>query len=221
MVFFIKSSLWSKISNSSYIEYFALITIVNSFVNVDTDRYFQNQYQSGKIALILSKPINLGIHTFIQDLGNSLAKIVLHTVPLLIFFYFIYGLKFNSNSTTLILFIISLLFSFLFSWVINFIVGISVFYLKNNEGLIQFKYLILSFFTGSLIPYQFFPDALNKVLDYLPFRVIYQIPFQLLESGVSSSFRLLSIQLFWCTIFYFFASWFAKRSIDRVEIMGG
>ncbi len=221
ILFLIKSSLWSKIGNTDYISYFGIITIVSSFINSNTDRYFQDIYQSGSIFFLLLRPINFGFNIFLQDFAKAISSFILHSIPLLAVLIIFFNINIYFGIINFCLFIFSILCAYLFNWLISYIIGLCVFFYSNNEGFIQIKNILFLFFSGSLIPFAFFPKALQKILNYLPFKVLYQIPIEILNNTDLKSFNLISKQIFWILFFLAFTCIFHKMAIKKIEIMGG
>ena len=121
----------------------------------------------------------------------------------------------------LCLFIFSGFCAYLFNWFTAYIIGLCVFFYGNNEGFIQIKNILFLFFSGSLIPVDFFPEVLQKILNYLPFRILYQIPIEVLNNSNLKSFSLISRQLYWIFFLLVFTYIFHRRAIKKIEIMGG
>ena len=220
-LFLIKSSVWSQIGNADYISYFAIITIVSSFISVNTDRYFQTIYQTGSISFLLLRPINFGINIFLQDSAAALTRFILKSLPLLIVLILFFDVNIYHGIINLCLFIFSVFCAYLFNWFTAYIIGLCVFFYGNNEGFIQIKNILFLFFSGALIPFDFFPEILQKILNYLPFRVLYQIPIEVLNSSNLKSFNLISKQLYWIFFLLVFTCIFHRTTIKKIEIMGG
>ncbi|UTD06516.1 ABC-2 family transporter protein [Treponema denticola] len=220
-LFLIKSSVWSQIGNADYISYFAIITIVSSFISVNTDRYFQTIYQTGSISFLLLRPINFGINIFLQDSAAALTRFILKSLPLLIVLILFFDVNIYHGIINLYLFIFSVFCAYLFNWFTAYIIGLCVFFYGNNEGFIQIKNILFLFFSGSLIPVDFFPEVLQKILNYLPFRILYQIPIEVLNNSNLKSFSLISRQLYWIFFLLVFTYIFHRTAIKKIEIMGG
>ncbi len=221
ILFLIKSSLWSKIGNADYISYFGIITIVSSFINANTDRYFQDIYQNGSISFLLLRPINFGVNIFLQDFAKALSNFILHSIPLLVVLILFFDVNIYFGIINLASFIFSIICAYFFNWLISYIIGLCIFFYNNNEGFIQIKNILFLFFSGSLIPLAFFPKSFQNILAYLPFRVLYQIPIEILNNTNLASFNLILRQLFWILILLVFTCFFHKKAVKKIEIMGG
>lgn len=221
VIFLIQSSLWSKLGNSNYTQYFAVVAITNSVASFATERYLQGEYQSGNIVLWLIRPISFGKLCFLQDLAGLCSNFILHTLPLLILLKIFFQVKIFYGFINLALFCISLFCAFIFSWLLSYLIGLAVVFYKNNEGIIQFKNIFLGFLAGGLVPLDIFPDFLRNVLYYLPFRVLYQIPQEILGSKITDTINLIGLQAFWIVIGSISVFYVQNKAINKMEIMGG
>nr|WP_245609056.1 hypothetical protein [Treponema putidum] len=62
---------------------------------------------------------------------------------------------------------------------------------------------------------------MQKILNYLPFKVLYQIPIEVLNNSNLKSFNLISKQLYWIFFLLVFTCIFHRTAIKKIEIMGG
>lgn len=221
VLFLIKSSLWSKIGNTDYISYFGIITIISSFISLGTDRYIKNIYQTGAISSSLLLPINFGVNIFLKDFAKALSNFLLRSLPLLAVLLLFFRMNIYFGMINFSLFIFSVLCAYFFNWLIAYIIGLCVFFYNNNEGFIQIKNILFLFFSGALIPLDFFPQKLQKILNFLPFKVLYQIPVEILNSTHLNSVNLISKQVLWIFLSLMFAIVFHKTAIKKIQIIGG
>ena len=59
---------------------------------------------------------------------------------------------------------------------INFLLGCLAFHMKNIQGVLRAKMVSMDFLTGVVVPFTFFPDWFQQVVDWLPFQGISYIP---------------------------------------------
>ena len=102
----------------------------------------------------------------------SLSAITIPTVLLLIFVFRIH----IPLGIGLIFFPFSLLLAYLLSFCFDYFVGLLCFYTESVWGLSITKEIIVTVLSGALIPLQFFPDVIQKILLWLPFQAIYYTP---------------------------------------------
>ena len=124
----------------------------------------------------------------------------------------------------LIVFPISLLMAFLVSFFIDYFIGLLGFYSESVWGLSTVKEIIVTVFSGALIPLQFFPDAMQKVLLWLPFQAIYHTPLMMV-TGPDQSWNIflsmLLVQFFWVVVLFIATRLFYNQAIKVLRISGG
>ena len=80
------------------------------------------------------------------------------------------------------------------------------FLLKSSGTINAIKDVLVNVFGGVLIPLEFYPDNLEKVLNYLPFKYIFYWPTQFFLNKYSGEWNVfkevIEIQLFWCVLLY-------------------
>ncbi len=124
----------------------------------------------------------------------------------------------------LIIFPFSLLMAFMISFYIDYFVGLLGFYSESVWGLSTVKEIIVTVFSGALIPLQFFPEAMQKVLLWLPFQAIYHTPLMMVtkpDQGWEIFLPMLFVQLFWVVILFIATRLFYNQAIKVLRISGG
>jgi ABC-2 type transport system permease protein len=105
----------------------------------------------------------------------------------------------------LIFFPLSLIFAFLISFCFDYFIGLIAFYTESVWGLSITKEIVITVFSGALIPLQFFPEAIRKVLLILPFQAIYHTPLMMVTRpglGIDTYLPMLAVQLIWVVALY-------------------
>jgi ABC-2 type transport system permease protein len=122
------------------------------------------------------------------------------------------------------LFPISLLLAFLISFSIDYFIGLLGFYSESVWGFSTTKEIIVTVFSGALIPLQFFPEAIQRVLFWLPFQAIYHTPLMMItrpDQGWDVFLPMMFVQVFWAIALFIFARMFYHQAIKVLRIAGG
>ena len=88
------------------------------------------------------------------------------------------------------------------------------------------KECVVLLLSGASIPLAFFPESLRNVVQYLPFKCIYDTPLNVLlqkegytlNSGIL--YKLL-LQLFWCIALTLAGKLFWSVSVKKITVNGG
>ena len=181
------------------------------------------EIREGAIAMYLTKPIDYQIYALFANFGALLMNLSAITVPTALVMLFVFKVNFVFGPG-LFLFPISLLLAFLISFSIDYFVGLIGFYSESVWGLSITKEIIVTVFSGALIPLQFFPDAIQRVLYWLPFQAIYHTPLMMLtrpNQGLDVFLSMILVQLLWAGLLFLLARLFYNQAIKVLRIAGG
>jgi ABC-2 type transport system permease protein len=98
------------------------------------------------------------------------------------------------------------------------------FYSESVWGLSITKEIVVTVFSGALIPLQFFPDGMQKVLFWLPFQAIYHTPIMMVtkaDQGLHVFLPMLLIQVLWAVALFSLTRLFYMQAIKVLRIAGG
>jgi ABC-2 type transport system permease protein len=181
------------------------------------------EIREGAIAMYLVKPIDMGLYMLAGSFGSVLLNTTIITIPTILMLLFVFKVQLVMG-IGLYLFPISLLLAFLVSFHIDYFVGLICFYSESVWGISSTKEIIVTVFSGALIPLQFFPEAIQKVLYWLPFQAIYHTPLTLItnpDQGLNVFIQLISIQALWVVILFVATRLFYAQAIKTIRVAGG
>ena len=181
------------------------------------------EIREGMIAVYLTKPIDFQLYALAANFGSLLMGLTAVTLPTVLILTFVFKVK-VALGIGLLLFPLSLLLAFLISFSIDYFVGIMAFYSESVWGLSITKEIIVTVFSGALIPLQFFPDSIQKILLWLPFQAIYHTPIMMMtraDQGLDVFLPMLLTQLMWAAALFTFTRLFYSQAIKVLRIAGG
>jgi ABC-2 type transport system permease protein len=181
------------------------------------------EIQQGTIATYLIKPMDFQLYALFANLGSVLMNLTAITIPTALVMVFVFHVKVTSGPG-LFLFPIGLLLAFLISFSIDFFVGLLSFYSESVWGVSMTKEIIVTVFSGALIPIQFFPETIQKVLLWLPFQAIYHTPLMMItkaDLGLPAFLPMIGVQLAWAIILFILTRLFYNQAIKVLRISGG
>jgi len=56
------------------------------------------------------------------------------------------------------------------------------FWMEGSSGLEHFKWIVLTLFSGAMIPVEFMPNWLKTLTNILPFRYVFSVPINILQN---------------------------------------
>lgn len=208
--------------NETFI-YVALGSAIFILLKTYADWYIHYEIREGIIANYLTKPMDFQIYNLFANFGSLLMNLTAITIPTALVMIFVFQVKI-AFGIGLFLFPISLLLAFLISFSIDYFIGLIGFYSESVWGFSTTKEILVTVFSGALIPLQFFPDAIQRVLYWLPFQAIYHTPLMMItrpDQGLQVFMPMILIQILWAILLFILARLFYNQAIKVLRIAGG
>jgi ABC-2 type transport system permease protein len=187
------------------------------------DWFIHYEIREGIIANYLTKPIDYQIYNLFANLGSLSMNLMAITLPTAIMLGVVFQVRVPPGPG-LVLFPFSVLLAFLISFSLDYFVGITGFYSESVWGLSITKEVIVTVFSGALIPLQFFPPQLQQVLYFLPFQAIYHTPLMMVTKpaqGLDVFLPMMALQVFWAAVLFLGARLFYNQAVKVLRIAGG
>ena len=203
--------------------YVSLATAISVLMRTWTDWDICNQIRSGDIVMAFFKPIGYMRYLFLNSVGAMAGNLVTITVPSLIILFGVFRASL-SIGWNIPFFILTLACSCALSFLFDFIVGTTSFWTLSIWGISVAKDFSILFFSGALVPLNFFPDAFANVLRCLPFAYMYNLPLSILTSGEANVALWASgalTQFAWVVGIYLVARAYFGFSLKNLTVNGG
>lgn len=228
LVYFLWKSIYASSPNdvvggmtfSDTMIYLVLASALFSFMEMYIVWDMSRSIQSGKIILDLLKPLPYRKYMFWSYSGNFVISFFLTFLPtfLIVFVISKGAIPIGLN---LLYFVISVVLAVLINYNIDMFVATICLHTESTWGINIMKESIVMLFSGATIPLAFFPEKIAKVVAYLPFRAVYDIPLRLLLCKDGDILKLLLIQIFWVIVLAAAGAVFWKISVRRITVNGG
>jgi ABC-2 type transport system permease protein len=208
--------------NETFI-YVALGSAIFILLKTYADWFIHYEIREGIIANYLTKPLDFQVYNLFANLGSLLMNLTAVTLPTALVMIFVFKVKIGIG-IGLLLFPISLLLAFLISFSIDYSIGLLGFYSESVWGFSTTKEIIVTVFSGALIPLQFFPGSIQKVLFWLPFQAIYHTPLMMItrpDQRLDIFLPMILVQIFWAAALFILARMFYNQAIKVLRIAGG
>ena len=199
----------------------ALFNFLEMFVVWDMSR----SIQSGKIILDLLKPMRFREYTFWSYSGSHVVLFALTFVPTFIVVMIVTkgAIPMGIN---LLYFVVAVVLALIVNFSMEMIVATICLYTESTWGINIVKETIVLLLSGASIPLAFFPEGFRQVVDFLPFRAVYDIPLTILleKNGADTIEGLLpmfGLQLMWAVILTLAGTLFWNYSVRKITVNGG
>jgi ABC-2 type transport system permease protein len=203
--------------------YVALGSTVFILLKTYAEWAISREITTGNIATYLTKPLDYQFYWLFNSLGFTITNLIAITLPTILLITLVFRVPFTLGPG-LVFFPLSLLMAFLISYNIDYSIGLMAFYTESTWGLSMTKEIIVSVLAGALLPLQFFPLAIQKVLLWLPFQAIYYTPLTMVAQPSQSWEKflgMLAVQFGWVVVTFIFTRFFYMRAIKVLRLSGG
>lgn len=180
--------------------------------------------ETGDVVADLYRPFDLQAWWLAQDLGRAAFHVVFRGFTPFLAGALVFDLRIPANAGTWAAFAATLAMALLLSFAWRFLVALAAFWLVDSRGLSQMASLVLMFFSGFVLPVDFFPSALRALAAWLPFSAMVQLPAEVFlgqhpsPAGVA---LVLIRQLAWLGVLVGLGRLALARAWRRVVVQGG
>lgn len=185
-------------------------------------RELMTSIRTGDVVTDMSRPWNFYGYWLSQSLGERGFNLLVRGGLTYLLGVLYFGAHLPSPPEALG-FTVAIGFALVLSFAISFIVNLSAFWLVEAGGVMMIANIMLSFFSGFLLPIAFFPPALAAIARALPFQAITGLPAQIFLGQIRGAAlgQALLLQLFWTVVMVGLGLLMLRAAERKVVIQGG
>lgn len=196
------------------------------FTVVFGDGEIYSTIRTGAVAYDLVRPVDLYGRWFCQSASNRLSFALVNCFPVLLLGAVLpkpYGLTLPGSLRQIALFVISALLAFCVTVAFAMLMYISLFYLVSQRGIQMMVRLTTIFFSGGIIPLPFFPEQVLRIVRWLPFAAMQNMPLQIFCGYLSGRDAVSGIlfQALWLSVLVLTGRAAMGRAAGKVIVNGG
>lgn len=178
--------------------------------------------RSGDVVTDLSRPWNFYGYWLSRSIGERAFNLLVRGALT----YLIGVLYFRAripNLEELVWFLATISLSLFVTFAFNFMVNLTAFWLIDNTGVLIIANIVMSFFSGFLLPLAFYPAFLQTLAYLLPFQAMSGLPARVFLGHVRGSELIgtLLLELFWAVVLTGLAALVLRAAVRKVVIQGG
>ncbi len=194
---------------------------ITRFLKSYSQYQITNDIRDGGINKYFVKPINHMMYFMFYELGDKFLKLLILFVP--IFYLKIIHDIYIGDSFYVCLVVNVYFMSYVLTFLIFYILSLLAFYFTEVGKIFVAVDLIIVFFSGGIIPIDFFGERMVEVLSYLPFYYLIYFPLDIVIKEYSYINILigLTIQIFWILIFFIISKFLWNRGKSKYSAFGG
>lgn len=200
----------------TYLYYVAVLALNRLNNTYDLIVRVSTHVHEGQLEGIFVKPLNYFTYNLFVFLGES----ILYYIPILLIAMFVI---FSGGDLVGVLGFITLsLVNLLFCFLLGFLLSLSTFWLTRPDMTLSFQVIMASVIGGTLLPIAYWPDYLQPLMRYNPFRLIISGPAEfLLRPNVDLVLELGCLYIIWFTIMWVACKFTFKHACNRYSGAGG
>lgn len=200
----------------TYLYYVAVLALNRLNNTYDLIVRVSTHVHEGQLEGIFVKPVNYFTYNLFVFLGES----ILYYVPVLLIA--IYVILSGGEWSGVLGFIMLSLANLLFCFMLGFLLSLSTFWLTRPDMTLSFQVIMASVIGGTLLPIAYWPDYLQPLMRYNPFRLIISGPAEfLLRPSVGLLVELGCLYIAWFAFMWVAYKITFKHACNRYSGAGG
>jgi ABC-2 type transport system permease protein len=156
------------------IRYFGAVTLIGYIIWDSADWNLSMLIRTGKFLTFALRPIHHPFFALSQKIGHRLLGFFFEALPCAVIFTLLF--KVDIRPVNILWAVLSITLAFFILFYVNYIIGITSFWIVESAGIRSFYNLLYGIFSGSFIPLVFFPKSLQVIQFFLPFQYTSYVP---------------------------------------------
>ena len=208
---------------SDMVTYVLIVQVMETVLNANFMHGVGGAIRRGTIATELIRPVRYKRAAFAEQMGKSSAAFVFELIPRFIVCMLLFGIKPPASGLHFLAFVVFLAGSMVLNYHILFLFGCTCFWLLSSMYFNAINGMLISVFSGRVVPLWFFPPFLQTIAKYLPFRFLFYIPSSVYLGKLSPAEFLpyFLVQWAWIIGIILLERLVWARGIRKVVIQGG
>jgi len=227
--------LWSSVtsnqdqifsySQSAILTYILGSSIIRAFVMSSRSIDAQGEIASGDLNNYLVKPLNYFLNWVSRDIADKSLNVIFSVAEISIVILWLRPpFVFQTNPSTLLLFVVSILLATILYFMFSFIVSMTTFWYYENNGWAQrfLTFVLIESLAGSLFPLDILPQQIAKIFQLLPTAYFIYYPMQIYLGRLDPTQTItgFSITLFWIITLFFIGQTLWRRGLKIYGAFG-
>ncbi|AKI97359.1 hypothetical protein IX53_05475 [Kosmotoga pacifica] len=175
--------------------------------------------RDGTIAFELLRPYGIIYLSFYEVLGHVVYNFLFRYLPIFFLGFLLLGVKLPSPGQ-IAPYGISILMAFIISFFLNYFIGLWSLRFLSISGAQSLYYFLMNFLSGYMLPAEYYPGILKKIMPLTPFAATNYVPGSI-YLGKMTFLEGIKLQLSWIMILLLLALVLTKLTQKRLQIQGG
>ncbi len=202
--------------------YYILVVSLSPIINWGINEIMGNAIREGEILRELLNPISYFNYYFGIRIGELIESTIVGVLTFGIC-SILFGVLLPNGILNFLFFIIIVFLAVIVVYFFELLIGMTAFYTNSIWGVEIFKRAVLSIFSGMIAPITLFPEFLQKIANFLPFKDCIYTPINI-YFGELTNMEILQVimkQYIWIVVLYIIAKIIFNKAIKNITVNGG
>jgi ABC-2 type transport system permease protein len=192
-------------------------------IGYGADPDVRQQVRTGTVAYEMLRPVDIPFYWLSRAMAMRVGTLVLRATPILILSYTVIGISWPYSWASFAAWIASLAGALLLSSALATVLTTSLLWTISGDGVSRMMPAITYVLSGMAVPLPLYPDWMQPVLNFLPFRGLIDIPFRFYLGHIPASELLphLAHQFAWIVGLLLLSRALFARGRRNLVIQGG
>ena len=211
------------ITQQQAITYTALTQGVIAYLSLFGWYDLMNSVHSGEVANDLLKPMDFFQFWMARDLGRALVQFLLRGITIMAAYAVVFDLVYPTTAVQWLAVIMAVILSWMVSFAYRFLINLPAFWTPNALGIVRFFFIIAWFFSGFLMPLEFYPDWVIQLAHLTPFPSMLDTVMQIFIGTLVGwqAVAAILVQVGWFVGLVILGQLVLKAAVKRLVILGG
>lgn len=180
-------------------------------------------FRDGTVVYELARPLDLYWTWFSRGMAARTAPTLLRAVPMVALAVPFLGMSLPPSWASFGAFLLSLVGSVALTTAVSTLVNITAMWTVSAQGASAMMLVGVMFLAGGYVPLPLFPEWAQRIIAFLPFRGILDVPFRLWSGNIPPGevFGLFLHQAAWTAALVLAGRWLVGRGVRRMVVQGG
>lgn len=192
----------------------------------DLPKKCAKEIENGDVCYKFVRPVDLYNQWFAEHFGYKLSATIVRCIPLLVCAFLMpksIRLSLPASFAGFMVFLLALLVGALMTSMISMISIFFTFKTLSAKGILTMMNAICGLLGGMYVPLVFMPQSIQNVLNYLPFRFIFDLPARTYIGNIAplEALKLIWIAVAWLVVLMLLGKFLIKLASKKTVIQGG
>ena len=182
--------------------------------------------KEGTVAYELCRPYDLYWWWYLKLIAQRYGAVILRFIPVITLAVLLpapYNLTSPISLKAFLLFLITLFLGSLIIVGINLIIHSLSFFTMQDKGISSIINTIGELLSGFAVPLPLLPNLIINISEYLPFRLVGDLPFRIYSGNIAGNYAIkcIILQIIWVILLYIIGKLIMNKALKKVSIQGG